>query len=601
MSTTPTNLPVPSEKPQDLKFNAGKIDEFVTSMAKQYIDRFGHAHYTIEGLRWVAQQAISAFGYITLKSFQLGAPLPNNELTLPNQVLQDESDGEYYRWDGVFPKQVPAGSTPQSTGGKGVGAWLSVGDAPLRGELFSEYILYKTPQAFDAIGDGIADDTIPLQNAMDYCQINNIKLVIPSGRYRITKPLLYRNQGFYNYEIEGQGGAAVIIMDSLAKTGITAPDVNGIDVNVNAAIVVLTDTNQSKYCRISGIRFESPVHADYAIYVTVTENSLITYCFFTGFKFGVYDKGSWVQRIERCIARNIVDTGFFIETGTSTYIKECYADMMERGYYLGGGYSAIINCACDKTTRWSYFLQGGPTGADLAVYYIKGCGSENSGSDSVFHCEGLVCASIEDHYAYNDATQQTPTPAALLSTGSASAYSQITMKNVRTVGVDTLIADSANHVYFDLTSVTCRSDMSKKYYLGSNSRVLERTYDGERFITSNDQVGIGFAESDIVDGWTDLTLSGLRNGQFIIRKSATVTRIGGSSAGVTITLPFNMRIDYTVCVSVLADLAGLETYAPTHVVTSKATNSFVVGIVSSKNINTWTSFDIDITITGLKE
>ena len=143
--------------------------------------------------------------------------------------------------------------------------------------------------------------------------------------------------------------------------------------------------------------------------------------------------------------------------------------------------------------------------------------------------------------------------------------------------------------------------MSKKYYLGSNSRVLERTYDGERFITSNDQVGIGFAESDIVDGWTDLTLSGLRNGQFIIRKSATVTRASGSSAGVTITLPFSMRADYTVCVSVLADLAGLETYAPTHVVTSKTTTSFVVGIVSSKNINTWTTFNIDITITGLKE
>ena len=132
MSTTPTNQPVPSEKPQDLKFNAGKIDEFVTSMAKQYIDRFGHAHYTIEGLRWVAQQAISAFGYITIDSFQAGA-----SLTLPNQVLRDTSTGEYYRWDGVFPKVVPAGSTPDSTGGVGVGAWLSVGDAVIRGQLYA--------------------------------------------------------------------------------------------------------------------------------------------------------------------------------------------------------------------------------------------------------------------------------------------------------------------------------------------------------------------------------------------------------------------------------------------------------------------------------
>lgn len=572
---------------------------------------------TLDGLENLYNQAISQVGYITLKSFQTGAPLPGNQLTLPNQVLQDETNGEYYRWDGDLPKEVPPGSTPASTGGVGSGAWLSVGDASLRSNLAShnppgaslvalangtvnDTVKHTTPQAFGAIGDGVADDTIPLQNAMDYCQINNIKLVIPSGRYRITKPLLYRNQGFYNYEIEGQGGAAVIIMDSLEKTGITAPDVNGIDVNVNAAIVVLTDTNQSKYCRISGIRFESPVHADYAIYVTVTENSLITDCFFTGFKFGVYDKGSWIQRIERCIARNIVDTGFFIETGTSTYIKECYADMMERGYYLGGGYSAIINCACDKTTRWSYFLQGGPTGADLAVYYIKGCGSENSGSDSVFYCEGLVCASIEDHYAYNDATQQTPTPASLLSTSSASAYSQITMKNVRTVGVDTLIADSANHVYFDLTNVTCRSDMSKKYYLGSNSRVLERTYDGERFITSNDQVGIGFAESDIVDGWTDLTLSGLRNGQFIIRRTVTISRTSGDAGAVTITIPLNMDTNYTVAATLEGEFSQLQSICPVFSVTDKTSSSFSLCASSAKGNTSWSSISVEVIIYGLR-
>ncbi|EMX5164495.1 hypothetical protein AAHD26_004063, partial [Citrobacter freundii] len=597
MSTTPTNLPVPSEKPQDLKFNAGKIDEFVTSIAKQYIDRFGHAHYTIEGLRWVAQQAISAFGYITLKSFQLGAPLPNNELTLPNQVLQDESDGEYYRWDGVFPKQVPAGSTPQSTGGKGVGAWLSVGDAPLRGELFSEYILYKTPQAFDAIGDGIADDTIPLQNAMDYCQINNIKLVIPSGRYRITKPLLYRNQGFYNYEIEGQGGAAVIIMDSLAKTGITAPDAFGDDFNVNAAMVVLNDTNQSKYCRISGLRFESPVGAEYAIYVGQAENTYIHDCFWTGFTFGWYDLGSWVTRVERCIARDIVDTGFFKKNGTSTYIAECYSDRMERGFYLGGGYSAIINCACDLTTRWGFYLYGGRTGSDLATFSIKGCGSEQSGSDSVFYVDGLVALSIEDHNAGNDPLVQ-PAPAALLSMASNTSYSQVVMKNIRTVNVDSLIVDAADHNFFDLTNVTCRSTMSKKYYLGSNSRVLERTYDGERFITSNDQVGIGFAESDIVDGWTDLTLSGLRNGQFIIRRTVNITRTSGDAGFAEITLPFNMNTNYAVVANLEADFSTLQSVCPSYSVTEKTASSFKLCASSAKNNTTWSSIDIEVIIYG---
>ncbi|WP_406549318.1 hypothetical protein ACETRY_10625 [Cronobacter malonaticus] len=130
MATQPTNLPVPSESPRDLKFNAGKIDEFVTSLVTTYIDRFGNEHYTIEGLNQLARQAISAFGWIPAGTFQAGATI-----SLPNQILKDTSSGEYYRWDGSLPKIVPAGSTPASTGGTGVGAWISVGDSALRSML----------------------------------------------------------------------------------------------------------------------------------------------------------------------------------------------------------------------------------------------------------------------------------------------------------------------------------------------------------------------------------------------------------------------------------------------------------------------------------
>ena len=108
MATTPTQDPVASESPRDLKYNAGKIDEFVTSLALKYADRFGGEHYTIEGLRQLAQQAIADFGWVPFGTFQEGAAL-----TLPNQILKDEADGEYYRWDGNLPKVVPTGSTPE--------------------------------------------------------------------------------------------------------------------------------------------------------------------------------------------------------------------------------------------------------------------------------------------------------------------------------------------------------------------------------------------------------------------------------------------------------------------------------------------------------
>ncbi|ELY7489159.1 phage tail protein [Cronobacter turicensis] len=129
----PTNNPVPSADIRDHVFGGAKIDEFVTSLLNTYVDRFGNEHYTIEGLRWLAQQAMSAFGYVPVGTFQAGATL-----TLPNQIIKDETDGEYYRWDGSFDKSVPAGSTPSSTGGTGTGKWLAIGDASLRQGLASE-------------------------------------------------------------------------------------------------------------------------------------------------------------------------------------------------------------------------------------------------------------------------------------------------------------------------------------------------------------------------------------------------------------------------------------------------------------------------------
>ncbi|WP_426713062.1 hypothetical protein [Cronobacter muytjensii] len=161
MATQPTNLPVPSESPRDLKFNAGKIDEFVTSLVTTYIDRFGNEHYTIEGLNQLARQAIAAFGWIPVGTFQAGATI-----SLPNQILKDTSSGEYYRWDGSLPKIVPAGSTPASTGGTGVGAWISVGDSALRSMLaattgaglvgYSASVTYPAGTVGEALGPFVA-------------------------------------------------------------------------------------------------------------------------------------------------------------------------------------------------------------------------------------------------------------------------------------------------------------------------------------------------------------------------------------------------------------------------------------------------------------
>jgi lysophospholipase L1-like esterase len=147
MATQPTNLPVPSESPRDLKFNAGKIDEFVTSENHVYVDRFGDQHRTIAGINYDANQAILNYGYITKDSFEDGSTL-----SLANECLRWESNGEYYRWDGPLPKVVPPGSTPDSTGGIGKGKWVSVGDAALRSDLKKDNGTININGSTDAIG-----------------------------------------------------------------------------------------------------------------------------------------------------------------------------------------------------------------------------------------------------------------------------------------------------------------------------------------------------------------------------------------------------------------------------------------------------------------
>lgn len=237
MATTPTNLPVPSESPIDLKFNAGKIDEFVTSMGWTYTDRFGQKHYTIEGINYLAQQAMAAFGYVILtgKTFTTGATINN-----PNEVLLNTADGEYYKWTGSFasgPKVVPANSTPASTGGVGPGAWIGVGDASLRAALASSsgasMVGYKNKGAY-SVQQTVKDKLDRIYYASDYgvlttntaaVNTTNLQNMLNdlSGKSTITR-IVFADQGtvFVNGPITVPNNTDIEI-----KAGVTVSGASG--------------------------------------------------------------------------------------------------------------------------------------------------------------------------------------------------------------------------------------------------------------------------------------------------------------------------------------------------------------------------------------
>ena len=70
-------------------------------------------------------------GFTRVGTFAAGATLTNPRQTLLWDIA-DGGDGQEYGWSGAFPKVVPDSSTPASTGGISVGAWVIRFDPELR-------------------------------------------------------------------------------------------------------------------------------------------------------------------------------------------------------------------------------------------------------------------------------------------------------------------------------------------------------------------------------------------------------------------------------------------------------------------------------------
>lgn len=135
-----------------------------------------------------------------------------NTLSYATDALYDESTNLWYVWQGQLPKIVPPGSTVLSTGGEGDGAWKSVMDASLRSLLASKEgasnIGYKYPVAesstrtvqsklserisildLGGVLDGVTDDTDAFVKATAVCDTLKVKLWLPAGKCRLTRPV----------------------------------------------------------------------------------------------------------------------------------------------------------------------------------------------------------------------------------------------------------------------------------------------------------------------------------------------------------------------------------------------------------------------------
>lgn len=145
-------------------------------------------------------------------------------LLAKHEVLVDAGIG--YRWGGALPKTVPANSSPSSTGGIGVTAWVRVVDDTLREELASSvgatlvssakvnYLpvftdakqrtlrekLSDSVSLLDfAEGDGVADEYAAIMDAYNWAAANGKSLYIPAGIYNFSQKLTFSTPGVFIY------------------------------------------------------------------------------------------------------------------------------------------------------------------------------------------------------------------------------------------------------------------------------------------------------------------------------------------------------------------------------------------------------------------
>lgn len=169
-----------------------------------------------------------------------------NGATLESErdFIWDDNSKSWYYWTGTFSKEVPAASTPESTGGIGAGAWLSIGDASLR------WMLSQNDGAV-LVGGAIVECSTVFQAQAITGLTEGRKIrtyyynvpVISDWKFTTTEPT---GSTFY---INAYGGYLILLTPNFASAGIIEGDYVPLNSANNRNVIqkLVRDTRFSKF------------------------------------------------------------------------------------------------------------------------------------------------------------------------------------------------------------------------------------------------------------------------------------------------------------------------------------------------------------------
>lgn len=143
---------------------------------KKHADDFGRLMGTGTGtstngvtgqVRPTYNAVMANLGYTRVGTFASGGTLTNGRQTLLWDIA-DGGDGQEYGWSGAFPKVVPSASTPGSTGGISIGAWVSRFDPSLASTIASYHNSILVTSIPDVDFSGTVDNRAVLYATSGY-------------------------------------------------------------------------------------------------------------------------------------------------------------------------------------------------------------------------------------------------------------------------------------------------------------------------------------------------------------------------------------------------------------------------------------------------
>jgi hypothetical protein len=279
---------------------------------------------------------------------------------------------------------------------------------------------YVSVKDFGAVGDGVADDTVAIQAAIDACADGN-RLLFPAGEYLVTSSLVVPSTSY----LEGAPGAAIlagansltvfttsgfttgISFNSLevqgnSRTGVTAFNLSNVQfhsqldsINVfecakgivlDAVCIGVAIKNPTVFKTTIGIEIRGNSNANTittpnidnavataggtglgtGIYIRGATNQIYG-GFIQGFEYGVYDEGEYTGLdgiyFETCINAAVYSTGVVGSTYKNIF-HFGYNDTPSASYAFVG-----VNCS-GITVLYPSMVQGNSTGG--LYFYVNG-------------------------------------------------------------------------------------------------------------------------------------------------------------------------------------------------------------------------------------